>query len=204
MSRPKVAAFLAASVLVAAVVGTAWLVAFRDKSHEFSAGIYDPPQPAYPLDLIDQDGDPFSLESFEGDVVLLYFGYTFCPSFCPTTMADMQQVKAELGEDAENVAVVMVTVDPARDTPERLRQWLYFFDRTFIGLTGTDAQLATVEQHYGVTVSVGTPEPGDDYYLVDHSTLLYAIDPAGNLRLSWPYGADPKDIAADVRHLLHS
>lgn len=203
MSRTKIAVIAAALVVVLVAAGSGWYFFIRSTPYEFKNGSYTPPNTAYPLDLIDQDGKPFSLETFKGDVVLLYFGYTFCPSFCPTTMAEMQQVKQELGADADRVTVVMVTVDPERDTPERMKQWMAFFDPTFIGLTGTEDQLTPIKQAYGVTAIKGTPEPGQDYYLVDHSTQLYGIDPDGNLRLTWPYGVAPGEIADDVRHLLH-
>jgi len=203
MSRNKLTVIAAALVAVVAASVLIWYVAVRSESYAFTGGTYSPPAAAYPLDLIDQDGQAFSLDTFKGDVVLLYFGYTFCPSFCPTTMADMQKVKTALGDDADRVAVVMVTVDPERDTPERLKQWMGFFDPSFIGLSGTEEQLTSIKRAYGVTAIKGTPEPGQDYYLVDHSTLLYGIDPDGNLRLSWAYGTSPEAITEDVRHLLH-
>ncbi|MGB3329642.1 MAG: SCO family protein [Thermomicrobiales bacterium] len=203
MTRKHLGAIAAAGVAVIAAVALSWFLFFRSEPYEFTSGSFNPPNAAYPLDLIDQDGQPFSLQDFKGDVVLLYFGYTFCPSFCPTTMADMQQVKQELGADADRVAVVMVTVDPDRDTPERLKQWMAFFDPSFIGLSGTEEQLKLIKREYGVTAIKASPEAGQDYYLVDHSTQLYGIDPDGNLRLSWPYGAAPDAIAEDVRHLLH-
>lgn len=203
MSRNKIAVIAVSLVGVLAAAVLVWYFVVRSEPYAFKYGSFTPPNAAYPLDLIDQDGQPFRLDDFKGDVVLLYFGYTFCPSFCPTTMAEMQQVKQALGDDANRVAVVMVTVDPDRDTPERLKQWMSFFDPGFIGLSGTEDQLRPILREYGVTAIRGTPEPGQDYYLVDHSTQLYGIDPDGSLRLTWPYGTPPDDIADDVRHLLH-
>lgn len=203
MSRKQLAVIAAALVAILVAGTLSWYFFIRSEPYEFKYGSFTPPNAAPPLDLIDQDGNLFSLDAFKGDVVLLYFGYTFCPSFCPTTMAEMQQVKQELGENADRVAVVMVTVDPERDTPERLKQWMEFFDPSFIGLYGTEDDLTPIKRAYGVTAIKGTPEPGQDYYLVDHSTQLYGIDPDGNLRLTWPYGTSPADIAEDVRHLLY-
>jgi len=189
--------------LVIIIAAGSWLLFFREDAYEFSSGVYDPPNPAASLDgLIDQDGNAFSLEDHKGKVVMLYFGYTYCPNYCPTTMVDMTKMKDELGDKADQVDVVMVSVDPARDTPERLGEWMGLYDPTFIGITGTEDQLTPIERAYGITVVINEPVDGTDYYSVDHSTQLYAIDPDGNLRLTWPYGAPVDEIAADVEHLL--
>jgi protein SCO1/2 len=99
------------------------------------------------------------------------------------------------------VDVLFVTVDPERDTPARLKEYLAFFDPTFIGLSGSEAQIDAIKMPYGV---YGQPQAPDanGQYLVDHSTSLYAIDPEGNLRLTWAYGTSADDIAEDVEHLI--
>ena len=169
--------------------------------YAFQGGEIAPPNPAPALALTDQHGQPFDLAAQEGRVVLLFFGYTSCPDVCPTTLSDLLTVREQLGERADDVAVVFVTVDPARDTPERLAQYLDFFDPTFTGLAGTDEQIARAKQGYGVysRIQESTSSLG---YLVDHTSALFVIDPDGNYRLTYPYGTDPAVIAGDVSHLL--
>jgi protein SCO1/2 len=197
-----VAGVLAVVVLIAAV-GIYLVVQSREKpAHEFTSGFYPPPHPATDLALTDQNGQPFTLADHRGKVILLYFGYTYCPDYCPTTLADFQQVRANLGEQASDVEVVFVSVDPGRDTPARMKEYLAFFDPTFIGVTGTEDQLRPIERDYFVQVSEDPATPGSSSYLVSHSTSLYAIDQEGNLRLTWPYGTSTDDITTDVRYLL--
>lgn len=169
--------------------------------YAFQGGEIAPPNPAPALALTDQHGQPFDLAAQEGKVVLLFFGYTSCPDVCPTTLSDLLTVSEQLGERADDVTAVFVTVDPARDTPQRLAQYLDFFDPAFIGLTGTDEQIARARQGYGVysRIQESTSSLG---YLVDHTSALFLIDPDGNYRLTYPYGTDPAVIAADVTHLL--
>jgi protein SCO1/2 len=170
--------------------------------YAFSGSEIAPARVAPPLDLVDQHGQPFSLETHKGKALVLYFGYTTCPDACPTTLSDYLAVKEGLGDRAGDVAFVMASIDPERDTPERMADYLAFFDPTFIGLTGTPVEVAAAARGYGVTYErVEYPESATGY-LIDHSTLTYVIDPQGKLRLTYPRGADPEAIAADLRHLL--
>lgn len=190
----RVAAVLAVLLLTAACI--------RDESYTFKGGELSPAQAAASLDLIDQNGDPFSLDDVEGEVSLVYFGYTTCPDLCPTTLADFSAVKTMLGEDAEKVNFVLVTVDPERDNSARLGEYLNFFDSDFIGLTGDEASIESAKSGYGVVATrVEYPE-SQTGYLMDHTSLTYVIDRDGNLRLTYPYGFDPESIVEDVRHLL--
>lgn len=204
--RQKKLIFGGVSVLLVAIIAVgAWLAFFRQAdAYEFKGGNWDPPHAAPALELVDQNNQPFSLEDHKGKVILLYFGYTYCPDYCPTTLADFQKVKDELGDKGDQVDVVFVTVDPDRDTPERMKEYLEFFDPAFIGLYGTQDQLTPIERDYGIQVAIDEATPGSSYYTVSHSTSLYAIDQEGNLRLTWPYGTSPDDITSDVKHLLDS
>lgn len=191
------------SALVA-VVGIAWLVlALRQPAHAFAGGEYLPAEPAPPLNLTTFDNEPFSLTDQAGNVTVLFFGYTHCPDFCPTTMSDFTVVKELLGEDADRVQFVLVTFDPERDTPERLRQYLSNFDEAFIGLRGDRAQTDQVLQEYGVTAILPNQATADGDHLIDHSTRSYAVDTDGRLRLSFSYGMEPETMAADIRALLN-
>ncbi|MCC6945738.1 MAG: SCO family protein [Thermomicrobiales bacterium] len=174
----------------------------RDESYTFKGGELSPAQPAASIDLIDHHGDPFSLDDVAGQVTLIYFGYTTCPDLCPTTLSDFSAVKRMLGDDAEKVNFVLVTVDPERDNPARLEEYLAFFDSDFIGLTGDEASIEAAKGGYGVVATrVDYPDSATGY-LVDHTSLIYVIDRDGNLRLTYPYGFDPESIAEDIRHLL--
>ena len=191
------------AALVAAV-GIAWLIFMLNQpAYAFEGGEYEPAAPAPPLNLTTQHGEPFALSDLEGNVTLIYFGYTTCPDYCPTTISNFTVVKELLGEDADRVKFVLVTFDPERDTPERLRQYLSFFDEEFIGLRGDEKQTEQVLKDYGITViRVDQPESATEY-LLDHSTRTYVIDPEGRLRLSFSYELPPESMAADIRALLN-
>jgi protein SCO1/2 len=134
-------------------------------------------------------------------VVVLYFGYTFCPDVCPTTLTDMKQVMKLLGKKADDVQFIMVSVDPERDTPEKLNEYVTYFDPRFIGLTGTPEEVVTAATPFGVIFEKheGTAATG---YLVDHTATLSVIDKDGRMRLLFPFDADPQDIADDLQHLI--
>lgn len=191
---------------VLAVIAIAAVVLLVNRSQEpaytFHGGVFTPAAAAAPLDLTDQNGEPFSLDQVKGDVALIYFGYTTCPDVCPTTLTDFQAVKEDLGAEADRVTFVMVTIDPERDTPAKLKEYLGFFDSGIIGLRGDTAQTEQVSQDYGVTVKRVEYPDSATKYLLDHTALVYLIDPVGRLLLTFPYGTDPALIAQDVLHVL--
>lgn len=147
------------------------------------------------------DSLPFDLADFRGRIVLIFFGYTSCPDVCPTTMADMKRLKTDLGDRASLVEVVLITVDPQRDTPERIQAYASGFDEVFIGLSGSEAELEPVWQGYGVYRAISGSHH-DSGYTVDHSTRLYLIDTSNQLRVTYPYGTPVQDLADDIRYLL--
>ena len=147
-------------------------------------------------------GEPMSLSDLEGKHVLLFFGYTFCPDVCPTTLADMSKMAVTLGDKKmEDVQVVFVSVDPERDTPERLGQYLSFFDPRFLGMTGTLDEVITAGTQFGVFFErhEGTAATG---YLIDHTSTVTLIGPDGHVRMVFPYGTPGEDIAADVEYMM--
>jgi protein SCO1/2 len=196
-------------VLVLVIAGLAfgiWSLT-ADDPHEWNGAAYDPPRQDIAFSLTNTEGEPVSTSDLQGKVVLLYFGYTSCPDFCPATLTDFQRVKNELGEDAGDVAFVMITVDPARDTPERLGEYLEFFDPAFIGLTGTVEEIEPVKQQFGIISKPGDATPmanGGEFYFVDHSTQTYVLNTEGELALEYAWGTPAEDITEDVRHLLGS
>lgn len=168
----------------------------------FHGFLLEPPHKAPELNLIDQHRNPFRLADHEGNLVVVFFGYTNCPDVCPATLVYYTHVKRELGPLADRVKFVFVSVDPEYDTPEHLAQYVNRFDSTFYGLSGTDEQTAKVVADYGVYVEKVEDENSPVGYWVNHSALSYVIDTDGNLRLALPFGVEPADIAADLRQLL--
>jgi protein SCO1/2 len=170
---------------------------------DLRAGVFDPPRAAPDFVLTGSNGAELTLSRYRGKVVALGFGYTSCPDVCPTTLADLAQVRQKLGAAGKDLQVLYVTVDPERDTVERLRQYLTFFDRTFVGGTGTPEQLARVRQDYGITISRKALAGSATGYQVHHSSFVYLIDPQGRLRALIPFGGrSADDITHDVRALL--
>lgn len=136
-------------------------------------------QPAPALRLTMAGGQVFDLAEQRGKVVAVFFGYTHCPDFCPTTMADFASVKRRLGARADSVRFVFVTVDPKRDTPETTERYAHGFDRTFIGLSGDSAQLAEAQRTFHVASFIENDSTPD--YAVGHSALVFLIDQTGHV-----------------------
>ncbi len=187
---------LAALLVVAAVTVT--------RPYNFHGSVIQQPfqAPDFSLAGAKPSGAPFKLSAQRGQVVLIFFGYTHCPDVCPTTMADFEQIHQRLGKDAGRVKFVFITVDPGRDTPQVVSQYAARFDPAFVGLSGTEQQLAPVWKAYGVYHQIDKKSPTDTNYNVEHSTQVYLVDPSGNLRLTYSYGTPVDDILQDVRHLL--
>jgi protein SCO1/2 len=167
----------------------------------FRGGVLDPPRPAPDFALRQPDGKPFRLSGHRGQVVVMTFGYTFCPDICPTTLAEFAQIRSRLGPAANDVRFVFITVDPERDTPQRLRAYTAAFDPTFIGLTGSDRDLEAIRKAYGVTAHKRVVAGTSAAFLVDHSALIYVIDREGRLRLLFPFGTSVADMTHDIRLL---
>jgi protein SCO1/2 len=177
----------------------AWQAVFGTYTYQGSS--IDPPVPAADFELINQYGEPFRLGDQRGRVVLIFFGYTNCPDVCPVTLTDFKYVKDGLGERAEQVRFLFITVDPERDNPEWLEKHLANFDPDFVGLTAEREILEDVWRDYGVYQE--KKETGSAAcYLVNHTARSYAVDKQGNLRLTYPFEMDRKAILEDVRHLL--
>ncbi|HRE29001.1 MAG TPA: SCO family protein [Anaerolineales bacterium] len=151
--------------------------------------------------LNDEAGQPVKLSDFRGKLVLLYFGYTFCPDVCPATLAQVKEALAQLGGDAERVQLIMVSVDPERDTPEKVSAYVRQFDPRFIGLTGDPETLTRITTAYGVVYEQheGSAATG---YLIDHTATLTILDRDGYVRLIMPFGVSGVDMASDLRYLL--
>lgn len=152
--------------------------------------------------LIDHDGKPFQLASQRGKVVLIFFGYTFCPDACPTTLSKLSSVSRRLGADAAKVKVLYISVDPERDTPDVLKADLANFKLDSIGLTGTKAQIDAVVQQYGAAYEIVPTPDSAAKYSVSHTTTLYALDPQGRLRAKFRYEATVDEIVDGIHAIL--
>jgi len=181
-------------VVGATLAGMAWFA----RPYVFHGAVIEPPVLASDFSLTDQNAQAFRLSAQAGHVVLLFFGYTTCPDECPATMARFKQIRSELGREAERVQFVLVTVDPEVDTPARLREFLAKFDPSFVGLTGTRAELEPVWKTYGVYQE---KQSGGE---VAHASRIYAIDAQGNLRLTYTTDTPAEEIARDIRQLLRN
>ena len=151
------------------------------------------------LELTDHTGKPRRLEDFRGKAVVLFFGFTRCPDICPTTLADIAQAVKSLGADAERVQVLMVSVDPERDTPEALAKYVTAFDPRFVALRGDLEATKKVAGEYKIFFEKAK---SGDSYTVNHSAQSYVIDPQGRLRLFVRHDRIAEDLADDLRVLL--
>ena len=153
------------------------------------------------LSLPDQNGTLRTLADFKGKVVVVFFGYTQCPDVCPTTLAELAQVKKSLGPEGERVQGVFVTIDPARDTPELLKAYMASFDPSFVALHGDAAQTAATAKEFKVFYAK-VPGATENSYTMDHTAGSYVFDAAGKVRLFVRYGSPAEDLAADLKTLL--
>jgi protein SCO1/2 len=153
------------------------------------------------LELTDHTGKPRRLEDFRGKAVVLFFGFTHCPDICPTTLADIAGAVKSLGPDAERVQVLMVSVDPERDTQDALAKYVSAFDPRFLGLRG---DLAATKKVAGEFKIYFEKRKQGDGYTVDHSAQSYVIDPQGRLRLLVRHERITQDLADDLRTLLRT
>jgi protein SCO1/2 len=179
------------------------LVLVFQRPAKLYGGVLDPAFPATNISLTRHDGSQFELTHYRGKIVLLFFGYTSCPDVCPTTMAELRQAISELKEeDATQVQVVFIAVDPDRDTPVRIQEYANHFSPDFIGLSGSLEELKVVWDAYGVYREVENTDSALSY-LVSHTARIYLIDKAGDLRLTYAFGTSPEDIAHDLRILVN-
>ncbi len=156
---------------------------------------------AQALSLTDHTGKPRTLADFKGKAVVLFFGYTHCPDVCPTTMADLKQTMKMLGSRADELQVLFVTLDPTRDTQEVLAKFVPAFDKRFIGLRGTEEEVAATAANFKVYAKK-VESKGNSDYTIDHSAGAYAFDKEGKIRLYIDYGERPADIANDIKQIL--
>ncbi|MCP5151082.1 MAG: SCO family protein [Ectothiorhodospiraceae bacterium] len=167
---------------------------------DLTALLWPSPKAIAPFSLVDQDGKPFDVERLRGQWTVMFFGYTHCPDVCPTTLSTLAAVHDALasGGDAERLAVIMVSVDPARDTPERLGQYVRFFGKDFIGVTGPLPDVDVLTRQLGILYVHHQPEASGGY-LVDHSAGILLVDPQARLVGLFSPPHEAAEIARQVR-----
>lgn len=184
---------------IAIILGLATGIYFF-RPHTFHGTVIQSPETSYDFTLTGGNGD-VSLSDFRGKLVLIYFGYTFCPDICPATLGNVNQALKEIGAKAEDVQLIMVSLDPQRDTPEKLEQYVAHFNPTFIGITGTQEQVDTVTSLYGIFYEKKEGSEATSY-LIDHTATLMVIDREGYLKLVFPFGVTADEIADDLKYML--
>lgn len=163
----------------------------------------NPPKPLQAFTLTNQDNEPFSLSDLRGKMALMLFGYTHCPDVCPLTLLNYKQIKEALGDQADDVEFVFISVDGERDTPEVMKDYIGRFDPAFIGLTGDEETLLRIGEDYNLYFAKrGDMAGSSDNYLVDHNSNTYLVDRDGNLVALYLYGTEAEVIAEDIRARL--
>lgn len=175
------------------------LLSACDSSPQFKSTDITGAPYGHALELTDHTGKPRRLEDFRGKAVVLFFGFTHCPDVCPTTLADISHAVKTLGPDAERVQVVMVSVDPERDTPDALAKYVTAFDPRFLGLRGDLPATQKVAKEFKIYFE---KRKQGDSYTVDHSAQSYVVDPQGRLRLLVRHDRIGADLTHDLRVLL--
>jgi len=150
------------------------------------------------FELVNQNGKTVRDADYRGKFMLVYFGYTYCPDMCPTGLSAIAKVLDQMGADADKIAPMFITIDPARDTPEKLKTYVAQFHPKIEGLSGSDQQVAAATAAYQVYYAKG--EQVDDHdYVMDHSSLIYLMDPDGKFITTFPEDADPAAIVTAIR-----
>jgi protein SCO1 len=172
-------------------------------SYEFKGATIEPPDLATEFTLTDQNGQPFRLSDQRGKVVVIFFGYTNCPDICPATMSDMQVVMNRLGDQRDQLKVVFITVDPDRDTSERLQRFIGMFDSDIVGLTGDAETLNAVYKAYGAGATRRDLPDSALGYAMDHTATSTVIDKQGQRRLLFGFGTPVDDMFSDLSALIN-
>jgi protein SCO1/2 len=174
-----------------------------DFTSELSGAVLDPPRSIEDFEVESTVGE-FRLSDYQGQIVLLYFGYMSCPDVCPATSATLQWTYEELGDQSEDVTVVFVTVDPQRDTVDRLGAYLGLFHEDFIGIYAQDDQLGSMMAQFGARAEKQQMSDSALGYLMDHTASIFLIAPDGSLLEQFIFGTTHEDIVHDIQIVLEA
>ena len=155
-----------------------------------------------PFQLTDQDGKPISDQDLKGKPFLVFFGFTHCPDVCPTALFEVSELLRALGKDAERTAALFITVDPERDTPAKLKDYLSSFDPRLRAATGDRPAIEAVQKAYRVYAKKVPSEKGGDDYSMDHTALIYLMDKQGRFVAPFNLKRAPEEAAAELRKYL--
>lgn len=169
--------------------------------HAFAGTVLQNPQPAYDYALIGPNGETSRLSDLRGKTVLIFFGYTSCPDICPATMHNLHLVLESLGSRADQVQVVFITVDPEKDTPQRIQAYTAGIDARMLGLSGDLNTITQTAEKYGIAFQKQFTGNGSDY-TVDHTAAIQLVDSKGLLRVVYPYDTSTEALTSDVRYFL--
>lgn len=189
-------------ILLTVAVGVVGLFMLEEKPMEFRGQVVTTMRYAPDFTLTDQNGRPYEFRARDSEATVLFFGYTYCPDVCPATMVTYREAMQDLGRYRDRVRFVYVSVDPERDTPERLKEYLALYDPAIIGLTGTPEEVAAVADAYRIYVERTEMPDSEEGYLVGHTATAFLIDAQGYIRVKFPTGTDPAVVANDARVLL--
>ncbi len=195
-------------LLISGWAVAAYLYFSYSNVNNFHGKIYNRQAPRFTL--TGHDGNKVRLDQFQGKIVLLSWGYSNCPDICPITLANLKKTFEILGEDAQKVQVLFITVDPERDTYERLGDYVPYFHKDFIGLTGSPGEIEKVADDYSVTIVKHPAVYGRgrfdtwDRYLMTHTNTIHLVDREGRLLLTYPHHMhDPDNMASDIKKILN-
>lgn len=200
---------LAALLLAAACTGTSTnttgsaTLAAEPYAADLQGAVISPPRTITGFDIPSTMGTNFNLTDYTGKVVLIYFGYRSCPDFCPTTLAEMTRIFAELGDQAANVKVVFTTVDPERDDLDNLTLYMSNFNSEFIAVRTEGQTLQNLMNQFGVTATRRQVGDSAMAYLVDHTATVFLIGPDSRLQAQYLYGTDYHILLHDIRLILN-
>lgn len=197
MRRETAVALIAASIVLAVALG-AWLILNRGNGSGSGSGIAGI---GGPFTLVDQHGKTVTDRDFQGRFKIVYFGYTFCPDVCPTELQTIAGALDKLGRKADSVVPIFITIDPERDTPKVLSDYLKNFDPRFVGLTGTSDQIAQVAKEYRVYYAK-SPGQGAKDYTMDHTGIVYFMGRDGRFLTHFSMNTSPDEMAEKIRSYL--
>lgn len=185
-------------------LSTVFLIGCSDPTQKWSLYDVSGHLPNLKFSLSGEGNKIITQDHLKDKTVLMFFGYASCPDICPTTMAQLTEVLENLGDDAKDVRIIFVSVDPHRDTPDVLQAYVNAFNKNAIGLTGNEKQIAALARRYRVAYQIEKPKPGDDakIYDVTHSRGVFIFDKTGRARLLAPDTEKVDVVTQDLRQLL--
>lgn len=187
-------------ILFIAIISVMAYLIYQAKTKETFNGFYNE-KVLDDFSLKDSSGNDVSLSEYKGKLVLLNFGYTSCPDICPTTLGNLRSIYTKLDNNQDEVQVVFISVDPDRDNPEKLEEYVKFFNNDFIGLTGNEEQLKEVSDIFNIFYFKEGVDTDKDY-LMSHPTSIYLIDREGKLILKYPHNTKQDFVVDDLKRLL--